>query len=166
MLEDCDIKSTAYLDGLPNENYHSRETIKDLIADPDGEDIKNDVLKFLEESQNELVCIMMDTGSWDNMGHCDTFRADRGLEEGDSDDCWEAHYNSMPTSYSFNYNSIVQTDACACDDCDSCFASTNDKGGINTAVAIIIAFFVVLVVGLGGYCIYVKKCKPQPPREG
>lgn len=52
------------------------------MEDPNNIDIKNDVLKFLEEAQNELVCIAMDTGSWDSMGHCDAFREARNLDEG------------------------------------------------------------------------------------
>lgn len=50
MLSDCEIKETSYLSGAPNENYYSRADIKTLMEDPNNVDIKNDVLKFLEEA--------------------------------------------------------------------------------------------------------------------
>jgi len=83
-----------------------------MIVSPGGTDIHNDVLKFLEEAQNELMCIATSTGSWDNMGHCDAFRLAKGLDEGESDDCWVDGYNAMALKYSPNYNKIVEVDVC------------------------------------------------------
>lgn len=154
-LNDCDVKTDAYLEGeTAKENWQSRETVKELMQDPENEDIKNDVLKFLEEAQNEMVCIMMDTGSWDSMGHCDTFREERGLEEGDSDDCWVDFYNSMPTDDPV-YNSIVDTSACECSsDCVNCVYSGKGKpGGLRgpALYGLIVGVIVVIVASYGVY---------------
>uniref|UniRef100_A0A7S2R9Q9 Uncharacterized protein n=1 Tax=Mucochytrium quahogii TaxID=96639 RepID=A0A7S2R9Q9_9STRA len=108
MFTDCDIKMTTSLSGTPKEQYYSNVDLLELMLDPKGKDIKNEVLKYLEESQNELICIMTQTGSWDNMGHCDAFRSKRNLTEGQSSTCWEARYAELAEqTYNIQYHTSV-----------------------------------------------------------
>lgn len=58
------------------------------MSDPGYEDIKTPVLKFLEEANNEAICIICDTGTFDAAGHCDEFREDLNLDEGEYSTCF------------------------------------------------------------------------------
>lgn len=96
------------------------------MMNPEGREINNEVLKFLEEAQNELLCIAADTGSWDMMGHCDVFRTERNLDEGESSDCWEQGYNGMKLKYTPNYANIVTTGVCGTDSGSSSSSGSTD----------------------------------------
>ena len=37
---------------------------------------------------------MTDTGSWDTMGHCDAYRANHNLAQGETNDAWKDYYSS------------------------------------------------------------------------
>ena len=56
-LEIREIKETTYTDGpTPKDNYYGRQGVFDLAKDPDGKDITNEVMKFLEEGSIYLLC--------------------------------------------------------------------------------------------------------------
>lgn len=100
VMTDCDIKTSSYIGATPSETYYGSEDLYALMTNPENTlDIHNEVLKYLEESQLELICIMADTGSWDAMGHCDGFRDSRGLAEGESSTCWESYYSTIQDTY-------------------------------------------------------------------
>lgn len=82
-------------------------TMENAVGDP-----KNTILQFLEEAALELLCIMADTGTWDKGGHCDDFRLDHGLAEGQSSDCWEDYYYSMPDYFTPNFHKNVGPNNC------------------------------------------------------
>lgn len=106
----------------------------------------------------------MDTGTWDSMGHCDSFREARNLAEGEASDCWVAYYDSMET-YSPNYNSNVDVDACsvASVNCDAS-SGGGGGGGTDSNTGMIIGIVVaVVVLGVLGICIV--KCKRKKGAE-
>jgi len=45
------------------------DDLKTAMEDPNYEDIHHNILRFLDESLNELLCIMT-PGTWDAKGHC------------------------------------------------------------------------------------------------
>ena len=56
-LEIRDIKETTYTGGpTPKDNYYGRQGVFDLARNPDGEDITNEIMKFLEEARIHLLC--------------------------------------------------------------------------------------------------------------
>jgi len=56
-LEGRDIKEATYTGGpTPKDNYYGRQGIFDLARNPDGKDITNEVMKFLEEAGIYLLC--------------------------------------------------------------------------------------------------------------
>jgi len=69
------------------------DDLKTAMEDPKGEDIHHNILRFLDESLNELLCIMT-PGEWDAKGHCTAYREAHGLENGQVADCWENYYNT------------------------------------------------------------------------
>ena len=56
-LEIRDIKETTYTGGpTPKDNYYGRQGVFNLARNPDGEDITNEIIKFLEEASIHLLC--------------------------------------------------------------------------------------------------------------
>lgn len=56
---------------------------------------------------------MADTGSFEATGHCEVFRSNHGLNEGQSDSCWENYYNNMEDFFTPEYHSIVDETICS-----------------------------------------------------
>lgn len=106
-MKDCGIKNVS----APND--YSYDTIKTLMMNPNGKNIMKDVLKFLEEAQNELVCIMSSNwDSWDTMGFCVTYREKHGLTGNETDTCWEKYYSTLPDHFDFDFDKSIDVSTC------------------------------------------------------
>jgi len=68
-LTACGLKVDRYLEGSIEDTYHSTVSLYALMKDPQRYfNQKRHILKYLDESQVFLLCLMTAMGDWDSQG--------------------------------------------------------------------------------------------------